>query len=513
MAYRILSRANFNRTLLGLLLLLVVGSVISYVIYGPYYSPDTVNYFNYSLHLFNSSKWQGIYSPAYPFLLHALRLTGLSTFSAANVLIIIQYGISIYFLYCWTKITAEHYWLSRRKQMSLLLLLLIVFHSWWSYRMITWAHADSIFYCLLIIWAYCLCRCYLSTHWMQLLILSLFSAALISVKLNTLAIVPFFLSLLVWDKDRIRWLAPLVATLTSYIAYKAISGYEFWGAANAADEATDPLPKDSILLLFNNLSLFFKSTLGFFLSDYLTAHIPFLLAVIGGIILLALCFYLAFFEIRKSLTLTSVYLLFGLVYLLCQLAFLQMIGSEEINYRTLFPFFLVGSWYGLVKFFYVRRVAAKTMLCIALLIAGHSMVGYVWTWNRHDVNSLFDVNRLQKSSFTEKLRQHDQSTQIITFASNRPEMLGLLLDNPSVVAYNPEFLFIQGKRREVSESRRKELLRQLMKRLQYGELVLVLFGQDPSLYEFMNIHNLQITKFEEGLILSVKKRPDNNCST
>src|SRR5690606_11908049 len=116
----------------------------------------------------------------------------------------------------------------------------------------------SIFYCLLIIWAYCLCRSYVSTHWMQLLILSLFSAALIWVKLNTLAIVPFFLSLLVWDKDRIRWLAPLVATLTSYIAYKAISGYEFWGAANAADEATDPLPTDSILLLFNNLSLFFK---------------------------------------------------------------------------------------------------------------------------------------------------------------------------------------------------------------------------------------------------------------
>src|SRR5690606_2161335 len=88
----------------------------------------------------------------------------------------------------------------------------------------------------------------------------------------------------------------------------------------------------------NNLGEFFKVSLGFFLSDVLTAHIPPLLATVGGFFLLIFLGYLAFSEIIKGIGLASASYLFGLVYLLCLLAFQQMVSFEEINYRTLYPY-------------------------------------------------------------------------------------------------------------------------------------------------------------------------------
>ena len=62
-------KANSHKGLAAMLLLHFAGSLISYALYGPYYSPDTVNYFNFSLVFFEKNIWTGIYSPAYPFLL------------------------------------------------------------------------------------------------------------------------------------------------------------------------------------------------------------------------------------------------------------------------------------------------------------------------------------------------------------------------------------------------------------------------------------------------------------
>src|SRR5690606_37275565 len=131
-------KANSLKGLAAMLLLLFAGSLVSYALYGPYYSPDTVNYFNFSQVVFEKNIWTGIYSPAYPFLLRCLTdIFPLTLFEATHLLILVQYGLGIYFLYRWIKITANYYRFNRNQAVGLLLSMLVIFYSWWSFRIIT----------------------------------------------------------------------------------------------------------------------------------------------------------------------------------------------------------------------------------------------------------------------------------------------------------------------------------------------------------------------------------------
>jgi hypothetical protein len=494
---------NLNKVLSGMLLLLVGGGLVSYAIYGPYYSPDTVNYFNFSRHLSEESRWISIYSPAYPFLLNSLTMAGISWFKAAQVLILLQYGLSSYFLYRWAKITTTHYHISHNNQISFLALLLLVVHSWWSFRILTWAHADSVFYCLLVIWTYFLSLHYLQKSFMALLVLSLVSASMIWVKLNALALIPFYALLIALDKDRNRWLAPFGVTTASYFCYRYITHYQFLNVGALDNESpTGLLSAESLHLLANNLAELLKTTVGFFLSDVITAFIPHTFAILGGISLLLGLLFIVFRETKKGLSLSSLFLVFGLVYLLCQLAFQQLISSEEINYRTLFPYFLSCSGYGLIKLFDRGQIPVATIFLAALLIFGHSLAGHVWLWKRTEVNSIFEVERLAETEMVDKVRLlHQEDSTDYSFISNRPELLGLLLDAPFVVHYDPEFDFIDGKRRPVPDLERQQRRADLMEKLLKAEAVVVIFGEDEDLIQFAEESGLMVAEFPEGVVL------------
>src|SRR5690606_10397057 len=165
--------------------------------------------------------WRDIYSPFYPFVLYSLTVPPfLSLFQAAQLLVLIQYGLALYFLYRWTKTTSLHYRFNQNKGSLFLLVILILYHSWWSFRITTWAHADASFYCLLIMWGYFLSRCDLEGKRMQLVILSMLGALMIWVKLNALVFIPFYVLLLVFGKSPKKWLVPLCFTLLSYGCYR-----------------------------------------------------------------------------------------------------------------------------------------------------------------------------------------------------------------------------------------------------------------------------------------------------
>src|SRR5690606_37862684 len=280
----------------------------------------------------------------------------------------------------------------------LFLLLGLIYHSWWSLRIITWAHADSVFYCLLLVWVYFLSRSYLTKAWAPLIVLSLISASMVWVKLNALVLIPFYALLIVLDKERNRWLAPLGMTAASYFAYRYLTNYRLIEFGNLdIGSGGDLVFSGGIKLLASNMAEFFRSTLGFFFSDFLTVLIPDVVAIVGGGLLLLSLILLALKEIKGGLSLPSLILFFGLLYLLCLLGFLQLIGSEEINYRTIFPFFLSCSLSGLIRLFQGNTIPGWVISGAALLICGYTLAGHVWLWNRTDVNSMFEVERLSES--------------------------------------------------------------------------------------------------------------------
>lgn len=499
-----LPNAKLNQLLAAMLLLLLGAGLCSYVLYGPYYSPDTVNYFNFSASALKENSWWTIYAPAYPFLLYILSMAGFSVFKAAHLLIIIQYGLSSYFLFRWTKTISAHCRFCKSRAISLFLLLWLIYHSWWSFRIFTWAHADSVFYCLLLVWLYFLSRSYLTKAWAPLIVLSVISASMVWVKLNALVLIPFYALLIVLHKERSSWLAPLGMTAASYLAYRSLTHYRLIDPGSLdIGSGGNLMFSGGMKLLASNLAEFFKSTLGFFFSDFLTMLIPHGVALVGGGLILLSLIFLALKEIKNGLSLHSLFLFFGLLYLLCLLGFLQLIGSEEINYRTIFPFFLSCSGYGLTRLFHRNTIPRWAISGAALLICGYTLAGHVWLWNRTDVNSMFEVERLSESGMIKEVRLlHQEFHPQVAFMSNRPEKLGLVLNDPFITHSGPEFTFMQGKRRLVPSFQRQQTKAILLEKLLRAEAVLVIFGEDEAWLRLANENGLAIAEFPEGLILS-----------
>jgi hypothetical protein len=474
---------------LGIMLMLLIAATgISYVFYGPYYSPDTVNYFQFSENLFDQSPWSAIYSPFYPFLLHCLSLLPFqSLFRAAHYLILGQYALDLYFLYLLARITSQYYRFNLKSRFTFTLLILLVFHSWWSYRMVTWAHADALLYTLLIAWFYFMANYLLKASTINLLVSSILAAVMIWVKLNALVLVPFYVLWLFVDKNKLQWLIPLFFTLLSYAVYG------LWFPKNVLDNAYPPsssvnlFQMESFSVLWNNLATLFQTVLGFFASDAVTFYIPQPVAGAGGILLILSLIYIAYKEWKKGARLSLLFLLFALVFLLCQLAFQQTILFEEINYRTLFPFWLGCSWYLWIKLISLGEKSNLPIITLCLMITLHTLAGHFWLWKRPHVNSLFEVERILDSELMENvhtLRQgHYRKALLI---SDHPEKLGLLLNDPYIIPYDPDFYFINGKRRPVPVQERQLKQKELLQKLVKGKALLVLFGGDqslPGLYE------------------------------
>src|SRR5690606_25417779 len=140
----------------------------------------------------------------------------------------------------------------------------------------------------------------------QLLILSLVSSAMVWVKLNALVLIPFYVLLIITDTQRKRWLAPLGVTAAAYVAYRYLSRYRLLdNGTSGGDTGFSLFSPQSLELLGDNLAELFKSTLGFFLSDFLTANIPQVAATVGGGLLLLSLAFLAFKEIKAGLNLSS----------------------------------------------------------------------------------------------------------------------------------------------------------------------------------------------------------------
>lgn len=491
-----------------MVLILMVISFFSYIFYGPYFSPDTVNYFNFSTNFFIDNYWTEIYSPFYPFILLSLNLLPfLSLFTAANLLILIQYGLTLYFLYQLAKNISDIHRFHSISRTTLILLFLITCHSWWSFRIITWAHADATFYVLLITYFYFLTQYTQSGSVKYLLIFSILGATLIWVKLNALALVPFLLLLFLFDKQKTRWLVPLCFTTASYFAHRFVFPQNLFDTQLDNKPYSVYLSLESFELLGRNMDAFFKTTLGFFLSDPVTAYIPQPIAIFGAILIIICLLFVAIGEIKKGLAISSLFLLYGLVYLLCLLTFQQMAFFEEINYRTLFPFFIPCSWFLWVKWINFGKRSWIPILMVGFLMTSHTVVGHLWLWNRQDVNSLFEVGKLMESEMVVKIQNLQTLCRESSLFSDRPEKLALVFNNPFVEHYNPATIFIHGKRRTVNPLERQRNLDLIKGKLLKGEAILVLFGEDENLNEFARKNGLLKLDYQEGTVFLKNPTP------
>ena len=93
----------------------------------------------------------------------------------------------------------------------------------------------------------------------------------------------------------------------------------------------------------------------------------------------------------------------------------------------------------------------------------------------------------------------------IHFFSDKPETLGLLLNNPFVSHYNPLNEFVRGKNRGLPEPERERRFQKMKEDLEQGEAALVLFGKREFADSLAGVHGLVVRNFEEGAVIYADK--------
>ncbi|MDN3668436.1 hypothetical protein QWY93_03730 [Echinicola jeungdonensis] len=482
---------------LGLMALI---SLISFWIYGPYFSPDTTNYFLYAQDMQGQKNLYGsAYSPVYPFLICLSSYFGIGQINWAAGLALIIYGVNILFTIKTAHLLQNKP--SSPSQQYLVFIALIFLHAWWSFRMCTWAHADSLFYACLMAWFYHGIKWIKSHLKAPLVVFSLLSAALIWTKLNGIILIPF-LGILWVRNYKNGWAWPFISSLIAYLAYQ----YSYPGNVFSSPFVQENLFSIwSAKLAFTQISEVFKISLGFLFSDFLTTKIPDFIAFPGGILLFGGLIW-AIFNAFPRKGIPFFLLFFSSLYLLGLLAFQHLIGFEEINYRTLFPFIWPVFWAFMIWLGKREKHLINGAIIIGFFLFSHTMAGHVLYFNKTHHNSLFEAKSIQESELIAEIKKvQAQFSAPPHLYSDHPEMLSFLLENAPVSHPFPKTYFEAGKTRPLSSSKQKKAGQLFKEQMNNGKALLVLFKPNQKISEEIHMDNFTVRIYPKGNLIFKKK--------
>lgn len=481
-------KSGYILTLGGMCMVLFVFTIISFCKYGPYHTPDTVNYFRIA---------QGIetteletYSPLYPAILYiAEEFLHLSIFDAAALLIVFIFIGCLILIYKLSKTICPG------NSLILFYPMAISFLAWWSFRVMGTAHADGLMYMLLIAWLYVLSLILRNQKPMGFWQLGIIGAVMVWTKLNAVFLLPLVLIFYFLTKDK-KWRIPVCCILLSTGAYFYFFQKNILRVNVEAGYHENAGFSDHVSIFFNNISGLFKVSLGYFISDLATSNIPTILAFLMGCLLITFCLIKVFRNPSNNFSYMLAWS--ALTYMILFFCFQQWILYEEINYRTLFPYLLALGWA-----FWIWLSAKKyhrITLLASFLIFSHTLLGHLYLWQRTDVASLFEVKKLASSSLPQKLSLllSESDKQIFT---DSPEIAAYLLMDVDVHHLDPESLFIRGKRRFLSEEQRKTNLHNSLEMVRSGKAILILFEKKTYTEHLTPSEGLNFTQSGPALIV------------
>ncbi|MFC4874945.1 hypothetical protein [Negadavirga shengliensis] len=460
-------KSGFALFFAAMFVILLACTITSFYKYGPYFSPDTVNYFRIASG--TETSMLANYSPLYPALLYLIsRLFSLSVFEAASLLVAMGFISGLLIIFRLSKT------LLPETPLRLYFPLAISFLAWWSFRVMVNAHADGIMYLLLLAWLYVGLLVWKSDRLSHFWWLGIIGSIMIWAKINAIFLLPVVVMIYFFTQN-IKWRIPAFCLILSLGAYFYFFQENILVINIGEGLADGGRPLDHAKILFNNISALFKVSLGYFVSDLVTESIPTSLAFVMGTVLLGAAF--TRLPLRNRQDYSHSLALLALTYAVLFLSFQQWMLYEEINYRTLFPYLLAGGWAVWIR--WSKQKHDRIMFIACVLISGHTFLGHLHLWQRPSVSSLFEVSGLAKSGLPHALRGiTHQNRPILTDFPEKAELLLIEDAVPRVDHVNPESLFIKGKRRFLNEQQRDGNLRNSEEMLSKGKAVLVLFKAD-----------------------------------
>ncbi|MDN3686573.1 hypothetical protein [Cyclobacterium jeungdonense] len=467
--------------------LLLAASIVSFWKFGSYLSPDTLSYLRI-IHGFPNLL--SSLSPFYPFLLAQPPLSYLPLFDKILVANLIAVGLSFWVVYKIALKAGKTFpWVLFSFGLSLL--------SWWSFRVLGSAHADSLFYALLVLWLYLfIWGDQRENHYFPAI--AILSALLIWVKLNALFLFPF---LLIWSliSRNKSWLLVALATLVSWACYQWTIPENILHFHVTQREGNGIWP--ALYLFYENLATWMQVTLGLIISDTLSQYIPRALAFALGVCWIGFLGVFLIFHQRKRENKLYSLLLFGSIYSLFFLTLQQWAGFREVNYRTLFPYLLVISW--ALWIVLIRNEKKRLLLVLAILIAGHTLIGHLLLWQRDRVASLTEAKSFHNSLLKDEISSLLTHKQV-TIRTDHPEKLMLSFMDREVIPLDPAFRFVDGKNEAVSPTERKEEKEIALASVREGKEILVIFEPD-SFWENVAENESLNALVEDGVLILVAR--------
>ncbi|MDO6439469.1 hypothetical protein Q4534_18740 [Cyclobacterium sp. 1_MG-2023] len=463
---------------------ILIGTLLDFWKYGPYITPDTIGYFKM---IEGNYEALGVLSPFYSYMLSLPPFTFLSVFDSATVSAIAMFLLAILFNFKFYKqIKFQNKGLFYALGCSLL--------SWWSFRILGRAHADSHFYILLLFWLYLFIWKKASDK-RNIILISLLSAIMVWSKLNTLFLVPLLAGWIILSKEK-QWAIVIGAILSSWAVYQLVLPENILQIHLSNQIVLEMTPTNPFKLFYENLATWAQVSLGLIFSDFITQYIPMTIAfTLGCLGFILLSYYIVRFRHNFREPIYKL-ILISLIYSAFFLGFQQWIGYKEINFRTLFPHLLVLSmalWLFLIQ---TRKVVA--LITIAILITGHTLLGHYLIWQRDDVSSLFAAKNFhysKKKQTIDKLLIGNRQ-QIYTDA---PEKIMLSFLNNDVLQIAPKTRFLEGKNYQLSEKESILERKKSVEALINGAAIIVLF-HSMEINGISNNPAVRILK-ENGLVI------------
>ncbi|SHN02285.1 hypothetical protein SAMN04488057_105271 [Cyclobacterium lianum] len=472
--------------------MLFIVSIVSTWIFGPYLSPDTTGFFKITIGYYEPL---ASLSPFYPFLLANLPLSLIPIFDRVLVLNLLTALLAIYFVYT----IASH---AEKNKWMVFSLFGISLFSWWSFRVLGSAHADSIFYLQVLVWLHLFVWSEKNEKY-YFPSMAVLSAIMVWTKVNSLFLIPLLFIWLIIDRDW-RWSIVIVSLIVSWTLYSLVLPENILAFHFSAKENTSTGPLSYLILLYENLAGWMQVTAGLVFSDTLGQSIPRPVAFILGLAWAA--FLLAYLVLNKHKRRNKTYLLllFGATYTFCFLAFQQYSGYREVNYRTLFPYLLVISWSLWITL--IRLNNKKLIIVLMVLIVGHTCTGHVLLWMRDDVYSLHIAKKTHHSELKHTIEEvlTNSHREIRTDA---PQKLMLSFPDLRVLPVLPTSVFIEGKNYALSNEESLLARDQALNALLEDRAVIVLFAPDEYWQRISERADVAAILTGEGTILYLDTLP------
>lgn len=487
---KILSSRNFLLFSIGITVSLFI---LDFILYGSGISGDTPEYLSLAGDVYNLRfPHSPLYLPGFPLLVGiTAKLISVKIFQAAIIWMGLFYLINLLFLY---KITDYFYKLNKISKTDSYFLFFIMM-SWWSFRIQKATHADAMYFCLLILFIYCIIKSFVRNSIKSFFMVGLVLAFMVITKYNSYILVSIFgLLILLSDYDYKKKLIYLSLSIMPPVImiflWKILNGGFIYALNTNNYENKDFPVADLLKSLYRNISDYGKTLVEIIINPVVGRYINNGLGLVIGLSSLLFLVYLGYKQ-RKS-KLQFVFIAFAFIYAVSLIFIQSMNLVSEVNIRTLitfnfFTFLLIG------LYFLSHKNKLFGIGLFFILLSNNFLIAGKWLSETSKKNS-FKYEYITKNDVVFQNKLFLKSIEDKAVMSNVSEQMMFHINyQKHITTFKTDRIFYKGKFEELKEDDLEKITKDLKTCIENNGVIV--FSNSESSNDKLILRDLYSNKY------------------